>query len=134
MKDFKVRVLLVYLGSFNTPMVGKTEVAAKPLDPDYEGTTTAQYVDVLSTGNFVVNGDHVKATQAIYDVVVGEGVGKGHEDEIMIPLGVDMAARIGQTRERLDHAMEVFGDICNNVDIDGASVGVGQNTFVKKSN
>ncbi|KAI1771495.1 putative short-chain oxidoreductase [Hypoxylon cercidicola] len=80
MQDFNVRVLLVYLGIFNTPMVNKTSVVAKPLDPDYEGTTTAQHVEVLSTGKFTVRGDHVKATQAIYDVVVGEGIGKGNEN------------------------------------------------------
>ncbi|OTA96550.1 hypothetical protein M434DRAFT_67204 [Hypoxylon sp. CO27-5] len=126
MQEFNVRVLLVYLGTFNTPMVKKVESRPKPIDPDYKGTTTGKIYDVMSSGNFHVPGDHIKATQAIYDVIVGEGIGKGHENEMMLPLGIDMAERLKEVRERLDHAMEVFGDICNNVGIDGNPPGAGQ--------
>ncbi|KAI1371311.1 putative short-chain oxidoreductase [Hypoxylon crocopeplum] len=121
MQDFNVRVLLVYLGAFNTPMVGKVNMVSKGLDPDYNGSLTAKYFEVLNSGNFEVRGDHIKACQAIYDVVVGQGVGKGREKEMILALGNDMAVRIGETRERLDHTMEVFGEICNNVNIDDAS-------------
>ncbi|KAI0377206.1 putative short-chain oxidoreductase [Hypomontagnella monticulosa] len=118
MLDFNVRVLLVYLGTFNTPMATHTHAISKPLNPDYDGTLTGQTFNVLRSGNFPLRGDHVKATQVIYDMVVGEGVGKGRENEIMIPLGVDMADRVNEARDRLNHAMEVFGDICNNVDVE----------------
>ncbi|KAI0165291.1 putative short-chain oxidoreductase [Hypoxylon sp. FL1284] len=121
MQDFNVRVLLVYLGTFNTPMVGKVSTVARELDPDYEGTTTAKTYEVLNTGDFAVPGDHVKATQAIYDMVVGEGIGKGREIEMILPLGVDMAVRAGECRDRIDHMMDVFGEICNNVNVDDAS-------------
>ncbi|KAI1136422.1 putative short-chain oxidoreductase [Hypoxylon sp. FL0543] len=123
MQEFNVRVLLVYLGTFNTPMVKKTRPRPEPLDPDYNGTVTGKMYDIMCSGNFHVPGDHLKATQAIYDVIVGEGIGKGHENEIMIPLGVDMAERLYEVRERLDHAMEVFGEICNNVGIDESPSG-----------
>ncbi|KAI0880497.1 putative short-chain oxidoreductase [Annulohypoxylon maeteangense] len=118
MSDFNVRVLLVYLGTFNTPMVGKVEPKLKPLDPDYNGTTTGKIYEIMGSGNFKVPGDHIKATQAIYDVVVGEGIGKGHENEMMLPLGVDMAVRAHEVRDSIDHMMDVFGDICNNVNVE----------------
>ncbi|KAI1098354.1 putative short-chain oxidoreductase [Jackrogersella minutella] len=120
MKEFNVRVLLVYLGTFNTPMVGKVEPKLKPLDPDYNGTFTGKLYEIMGSGNFKVPGDHIKATQAIYYVVVGEGIGKGKEEEMMLPLGVDMAARVEEVRSGFDHMMDVFGDICNNVNVENA--------------
>ncbi|KAI1645273.1 putative short-chain oxidoreductase [Daldinia loculata] len=120
MQDFNVRVLLLYLGAFDTPMVTKTGAVCKSIDPDYKGTTTEKFFTALSTGNFAVPGDHVKATQAIYDVVMGKGIGEGHEKEMILPLGRDMAARINESRDRLDHMVEVFGEICNNVNVDEA--------------
>ncbi|KAI1207822.1 putative short-chain oxidoreductase [Annulohypoxylon truncatum] len=118
MAEFNVRVLLVYLGTFNTPMVGKVEPKLKPLDPDYSGTTTGRMYEIMGSGNFTVPGDHLKATKAIYDVVVGEGIGKGREKEMMLPLGVDMAERAWEVRDSINHMMDVFGDICNNVNVE----------------
>ncbi|KAI8960355.1 putative short-chain oxidoreductase [Daldinia sp. FL1419] len=118
MQDFNVRVLLLYLGAFNTPMVTRTGAICKSIDPDYSGTTTEKFFIALSTGNFAVHGDHVKATQAIYDVVMGQGVGQGREKEMILPLGRDMATRVKENRDRFDHMMEVFGEICNNVNVD----------------
>lgn len=120
MSEFNVRVLLVYLGTFDTPMVGKVEPKSKPLEPDYEGTTTGKLYEIMNSGNFTVPGDHLKATKAIYDVVVGEGIGKGREKEMMLPLGVDMAVRAQEVRDSIIHMMDVFGDICNNVNIENA--------------
>ncbi|KAI1333812.1 hypothetical protein F5Y15DRAFT_323213 [Xylariaceae sp. FL0016] len=117
MKDFNVRVLLVYLGTFNTEMLSKVNRVEHPLDADYQGTITKKNFDVLTTGDFAAPGDHEKAVQAIYDVIMGEGVGAGLDRELMIPLGVDMAERVKETQDRLTHMMDVFGDICNNVNI-----------------
>ncbi|OTA98273.1 hypothetical protein M426DRAFT_77066 [Hypoxylon sp. CI-4A] len=118
MQEFNVRVLLVYLGAFNTPMLSKTNPIAKPLDPDYEGTTTGNIYHAFNESVIKLFGDHMKASRAIYDAVVGEGIGKGREKEPVLPLGADMAKRIVETRERLDHSLEVYGDICNNVGFD----------------
>ncbi|KAI1808712.1 putative short-chain oxidoreductase [Daldinia bambusicola] len=118
MQDFNVRVVLLHLGAFNTPMVTKTSAISKSIYPDYKDTITEKIYTALSTGNFAVHGDHVKATQAIYDVVMGKGIGEGHEQEMILPLGRDMAERIREHRDRIDHMMEVFGEICNNVDVE----------------
>jgi hypothetical protein len=117
MADFNVRTLLVYLGTFNTPMVDKVNKISNPVDPDYEGTTVMKLMNFLSSGKIVAPGDHLKAVKAIYEVVMGEGVGKGNENEMFLPLGVDMAGRFKESQDRLAHTMEVFGEICNNVNV-----------------
>ncbi|KAK6075756.1 retinol dehydrogenase 8 [Seiridium cupressi] len=115
---FNVRVLLVYMGSFNTPMATKVSLAQKPLDPDYKGTMLDKYYEVFRSGTMKANGDHKKAVKAIYEVTVGEGIGVGREKEVQLVLGKDCAVRAVEVRDSLDHMMEVFGDVCNNVDID----------------
>ncbi|KAI1501127.1 putative short-chain oxidoreductase [Biscogniauxia marginata] len=121
MADFGVRVLLVYLGTFDTPMAKSNQEVQSPIDPSYDGTATKLIFDIMRSGNFALPGDHLKAVQAIYDVVVGQGPGKGAEREMMLPLGIDMAEKIEETRDRLDHMMDIFGDLCKNVNVDKTS-------------
>ncbi|KAI0594183.1 hypothetical protein F4775DRAFT_574633 [Biscogniauxia sp. FL1348] len=118
MKEFNVRVLLVPLGTFNTPMIKACQKVSKPLDPDYQGTLAQKNMDILESGDFAAPGDHKKAVKVICDMAMGEGVGKGLESEMMLPLGVDMAVRAYEVRDRIDHMMHVFGDVCNNVNIE----------------
>ncbi|KAI1881633.1 hypothetical protein JX265_000459 [Neoarthrinium moseri] len=118
MKPFNVRVLLVYLGSFNTAMATKVDPVQKPLDPDYQGTVLQQFYDSFDSKTFVPKGDHKKAVKAIFDVVVGEGAGAGKEKEVQMILGKDCAVRLGEVRAGFDHMMDVFGEVCNNVDVD----------------
>lgn len=66
----------------------------------------------------ITNGDKDKAMKAVYEVVVGEGVGKGMEGERFLPLGRDMTERIRGVRESLGHALEVWGSVTDNVHID----------------
>jgi NAD(P)-dependent dehydrogenase (short-subunit alcohol dehydrogenase family) len=121
--DFNVNVLMVILGTFNTSMVESVQKVSKPVHPDYQATTTQQYLDALASGKFVAKGDHLKAARAIYEVVVGEGAGAGHQKEMILPLGTDIVPRLEEAKERYDHAMEVFGHVCNNVSIDNSADG-----------
>ncbi|KAH8673318.1 hypothetical protein BX600DRAFT_547084 [Xylariales sp. PMI_506] len=116
--EFNVRVLLVYMGTFDTPMAKKGIMVKKPLDPDYLGTPVGQIYNTFNVGNIPVGGDHKKAVKAIYEVVVGEGVGKGKEKEVQMVLGKDCAVRVEEVKGALEHMMHVFGGICNNVDLD----------------
>jgi hypothetical protein len=118
MEPFNVRVLLVYLGTFNTPMVSSVQAIAAPLEPDYEGTQTEKLFNMLSKGDFAAPGDHLKACQAIYDIIMDEGAAKGLGNEIMLPLGSDLANTVKKTQDRLEHMMEVFGHICHNVKVE----------------
>lgn len=111
-------MLQVYLGSFDTPMGRSTRPVAQPLDPDYENSTVGKTIGVFQSGRFQAQGDHRKAVRAIYDVVVGEGPGAGLGKEVQMMLGKDCAVRAVEVRDGLDHMMETFGEVCNNVDVD----------------
>ncbi|PON30055.1 retinol dehydrogenase 8 [Trichoderma gamsii] len=112
---FNVRVLTVLLGTFNTGMGNATVLGENPPPADYKGSLSEKIMDMMSTGKFAPNGDKDKAMKAVYEVVVGEGVGKGHEAETALPLGQDLAARINVVQGYLAHALDVFGSVCNNV-------------------
>lgn len=97
----------------STVGLGKT-----PLPEDYKGTVTEQVQDLLMTGKLKLDGDKDKAMQALYQVVVGEGVGEGLEAERLLPLGSDMTPRLKGMQDFLGHALEVFEGVTNNVNID----------------
>ena len=115
---FNVRALSVLLGSFNTNMPNALTFGSEGLGEDYKGSVVEQNMKLFGEGKFVPDGDKEKAMRALYEVVVGEGVGKGNEGERMLPLGRDMAARVGQVQDSLAKTMEVFGGVCNDVFID----------------
>ena len=96
-------------------MLNSGLLSQTPLPPDYANSTTLKKIEALAAGGFEPEGDAEKAVQAIYEVVMGEGVGKGHEAECFLPLGRDLAKRVRQVQEGYGHSMHVFGEICNNV-------------------
>lgn len=115
---FNIRILTVVPGTFNTNFNNAGFVGKAPLPEDYKGTMVEKMIQIISSGKLVPNGDKDKAMKALYEVVVGEGVGAGHEAERLLPLGSDMTPRLKGTAEYLLHALEVFGDVTNNVNVD----------------
>ncbi|KAG8530511.1 uncharacterized protein KY384_005014 [Bacidia gigantensis] len=115
---FNIRTLTVGLGAFNTNMGSAAGMPKNPLPEDYQGSVAEQTMQSITSGKMPWLGDKDKAMKAVYDVVVGEGAGAGHEAERFLPLGTDMFARVTTVRDYLSHAQEVFGDITNNVGID----------------
>lgn len=113
--EFNVRVLIVSLGGFNTNMGNAITAGKNPMPEDYRGSVVDKTVDFMASGKFDADGDKEKAVKAIYEVVMGEGIGVGHEAERFLPLGRDLTARIKDVQDRYTHSMEVFGDVCNNV-------------------
>lgn len=113
---FNVRTLTVSLGSFQTNFAsGITTPAAAP-PADYKGSVAQATVDGLKGSvGASLEGDPVKACQAMYDVIVGQGIGEGREAEKFLPLGRDLAAAVKLATDRLHHSMDVFGEVCNNV-------------------
>lgn len=112
---FNIRVLTVQLGTFNTNMGNATILGKNPLPDDYKGSVADQMMQFMASGKFQGDGDKDRAIKAVYEVVVGEGIGAGHESERLLPLGRDMAARIKTVQDYYAHAVETFGDVCNNV-------------------
>ncbi|MCJ1401321.1 hypothetical protein MMC11_004533 [Xylographa trunciseda] len=115
---FNIRALTVGLGAFNTNMTSVVGFGKNPVPDDYRGSVTEQMILVLKSGKLPIYGDKEKAVKAVYEVVVGEGVGVGREDERFLPLGSDMTARVKVVQDYLAHSLEVFGDVANNVNID----------------
>jgi len=113
--EFNVRVLIVSLGAFNTNMGNALTVGKNPMPEDYKDSVADKTIELLTSGKSEPDGDKEKAVKAIYDVVMGEGVGAGREGERSLPLGRDIAARVKQVQDQFAHSMEVFGDVCNNV-------------------
>jgi len=110
---FNIRTLTVVLGTFNTGMINGVVFGKEPLPDDYKGTPCEQMVGYLMAGKVPINGDKDKAMQAVYEVVVGEGVGAGREAEKFLPLGTDMTVRVKATEAYLAHGLEIFGALTN---------------------
>lgn len=119
--DFNIRTLTVHLGSFNTNMPTVAAAGSNPLPEDYKGSIADKTIDIMQNGPFVARGDKDKAVRHIVDVVMGQGAGKGHEGEFFLPLGEEMPARIKLVRDRLDHCLEVYGDVSTSVGLDAAN-------------
>lgn len=115
---FNIRVLIVSLGTLNTNMRNAAIVSRNPMPEDYKGSMTDSMLTNMSRGTFVPDGDKEKAVQAVYEVVMGEGVGAGHEGEGFLPLGRDLAVWLKQVQHQYMHSIEVFGEICHNVYVD----------------
>ncbi|MCJ1473737.1 hypothetical protein MMC13_002388 [Lambiella insularis] len=113
--EFNVRVLIVSLGAFDTNMVNAVTVGKNPMPEDYNGSAADRTIAFMSTGKFEPDGDKNKAVKAIYEVVMGEGIGVGREGERFLPLGRDLRARIELIQDQYTHSLKVFGDVCNNV-------------------
>ena len=114
---FNIRTLTVVLGTFNTDLGAKAKYTSS-LPEQYKGSVSEMLMGALSANKFVPNGDKDKAMKAVYEVVVGEGAGKGRETEKLLLLGSDMVARVEGTQKNLAHALEVFGDVARSVDAD----------------
>ena len=118
MEQFNIRTLTVVLGTFNTGFLGTSTLGKTPLADDYKGTMAEKVLQLVSTGNLKPNGDRDKAMKALYEVIAGEGVGKGHEQERLLLLGSDMTPRAKGVQEALGHALDVFGTVTNGVGLD----------------
>ncbi|KAL4788452.1 putative short-chain oxidoreductase [Aspergillus varians] len=115
---FNIRTLTVILGTFNTNMPNSVVLGKTPLPEDYKGTFTEQVQGLLLSGEIKPNGDKDKAMRTLYQVVTGEGVGEGHKTEKLLALGSDMTPRLKGVQDYLGHALDIFGPVTNNVDVD----------------
>ncbi|OAQ98818.1 hypothetical protein LLEC1_01930 [Akanthomyces lecanii] len=116
--EFNIRTLTVHLGSFNTSMPTAAASGGTPLPEDYKNSIADKTINAMQNGPFVPRGDKDKAVHQIFDVAMGQGAGIGHEGEFFLPLGEEMPARIKLVRDRLDHCLAVYGDVCTSVGLD----------------
>ncbi|KAI1801159.1 putative short-chain oxidoreductase [Daldinia bambusicola] len=118
---YNIRTLTVVPGAFNTNIVNVTIPGKNPMPDDYKGSVSDITLQVLAGADLpgikFALGDKDKGMKAVYEVVVGEGIGVGRESEPLLLLGSDMTARAKSVQEYLGHALETFKDVTNHVDI-----------------
>ncbi|KAI1342895.1 NAD(P)-binding protein [Xylariaceae sp. FL0016] len=115
---FNIRALTIVLGIFNTNMANAATLGHIPLPGDYKGSVAEHIMEAIKDGKIVPHDDKDKAMRAVYDLVVGEGAGAGHEAERMLPLGKDMIARVEGVRHQLQQSLDVFGSVTKSLAID----------------
>ncbi|KAH6657220.1 hypothetical protein BKA67DRAFT_554609 [Truncatella angustata] len=118
MKDFNVRVLSVEPGVFDTSIIGALQFQTQPLEADYKNKPIDMMLSLQKSKSHIPDGDTKKGVEAIYEVVVGEGVGTGHENEPVLPLGREAYQMFQNHITQWKQTMDVFGHICNNVYVD----------------
>ncbi|CAM1504479.1 Fc.00g020700.m01.CDS01 [Cosmosporella sp. VM-42] len=113
---FNIRTLTVHLGGFDTNFANAARAAKAPFPEAYKGSMTEAICKTLGGGEkFKLDGDHRKASNIIYEMAVGEGVGKGKEGERTIFLGRDMTKTMDEVFEGLKHQIDTFREISDNV-------------------
>ncbi|PWI72650.1 hypothetical protein PCL_09665 [Purpureocillium lilacinum] len=112
---FNIRSLTVQLGGFDTNFTRALTRTAEPFPDDYAGSMVEKVLGSIEGANFQPDGDHRKAARAIYEVIVGEGVGRGKEAERVLPLGRDMGKMMDRVADATKHSMDTFRDVCDNV-------------------
>lgn len=115
---YNIRTLTVILGTFNTSMGINAVYGSRPLPEDYKGTMVDNIISYLKSGKVPINGDKDKAMKALLEVITATGIGSGKEAEKILLLGSDMVARAKGTVETYKHALEVFGEVAENCNID----------------
>lgn len=115
---FNIRALTVYLGGFDTNFTNSVTASKTPIPEDYKGSMTEMVTTSVQGSNYVPDGDHIKASRVLYEMVLGEGFGAGKESETVIFLGRDMWKSVERADEKWKHDLETFKEVCNNVYIE----------------
>ena len=115
---YNIRALTVVLGTFDASMGPNAVYGKTPLPDDYKGSMSDTMIQYLKSGKVLINCDKDKAMKAVYELVVGEGAGKGKEAERFSPLGTNMTARVKTVQEYMANSLEVFADVTKDVSVD----------------
>lgn len=106
---------MIPLGGFDTNFAGRITTTTTPFPEDYNDSMVEKVIKAIGGGNFKPDGDHRKACQVIYEVIMGEGVGQGREADTVLPLGRDMWKLLDQVEEKEKKTREAFAEAGNSV-------------------
>ncbi|TVY38278.1 Hydroxysteroid dehydrogenase-like protein [Lachnellula subtilissima] len=113
--------LLVEPGWFGTNFSRALARPEAALPGEYEGTVVKQVLDATvalgGVGARAPN-DVEKGCRAVFDVVMGRGLGEGVEETIRLPLGKDCVARIRVKIEEHRHMLDVTEKLWSSTDVD----------------
>lgn len=91
---FNIRVLIVSPGWFQSNFASASTKPEMGMPEEYRGSVVGEMMDNMKKmAEMKAPGDVEKGVQAIFDVVMGEGMGEGMEGFLRLPLGRDGAKR-----------------------------------------
>ena len=85
------------------------------MDDDYKGSAAHTITNLMASNQFEPPGDKDKAAKVIYEVIASEGAGAGLESEVQLVLGADALKRAEEVRDKLQHVLQIFGDVARSV-------------------
>lgn len=118
LSQFNIRCLTLLLGGFDTNFSHTIQGTEQPWPGDYDDSMASKVVNAVKGFNLKPPGDHRKAVQVIYDMIIGQGVGQGNEGERVLPLGLDMEPVMDRVVASTKHSIDTFRDVCTNVYVD----------------
>jgi NAD(P)-dependent dehydrogenase (short-subunit alcohol dehydrogenase family) len=108
---FGIRVLIVEPGAFRTTFLSGFSTPAAGLNPAYKGTPLDEVLQKFTSMDQKQPGDPVKASEIIYDVVTGTGVGEGKTNFLRLPLGPDCYQRSDNKIQQLKDNLDAFREV-----------------------
>ncbi|GJE85476.1 NAD P-binding protein [Phanerochaete sordida] len=112
-----IRVLIVEPGAFRTENILSRPLFAGNKIADYDGVRAVmerKYKEVAGHQP----GDPVKAMRVLADVVRGEGVARGKEWPLYLPLGVEAEDAIRGKCKRMTGVLDAWGDVIRDTRLD----------------
>lgn len=117
-EGFGIRVLIVEPGAFRTTFLTGFSKPAAGLNPAYKGTPLDVALEKFTSMDQKQAGDPVKASEIIYDVVTGTGVGVGKTGFQRLPLGPDCYQRSDSKIQRLKENLDAFREVGTTTNFD----------------
>ena len=115
---FNVRVLIVEPGAFRTRFLSATSMQPHPASEPYKGTIVDKVNQAFKTMEGKQKGDTEKGVARIYDVVVGEGMGKGQEKWLRLPIGSDCFERGTKALQAKLDNLKALEEVARSTDFD----------------
>jgi len=112
---FRVRVLLVEPGLFRTGFSSSSDESTRMSD-FYSGTPVADMLERLEKVKGKESGDPKKAAERIWEVAVGEGLGKGLEGYLRVVLGGSAQKAAVEKAEKMRENFVACGEIAGSAD------------------
>ena len=116
-QPFGIRVLLVEPGAFRTNFLSPNAMTMTPVSETYKGTVVEQVSKMFVDMEGKQKGDVEKGVERMYEVIMGEGMGKGKEAYLRCLIGKDCYDRGKQALEKKLENVEAMKEIAESTDI-----------------